>query len=106
VSFSKQTLLQAYNGPLIEHNNESKIRQSTRPIVLGKAKVMSYEDLQNTQAKRAEREKAIVDKLKVKRSRKRKSAAPEEPPASKVARTSEVLERAEGSWKALVAHTY
>jgi hypothetical protein len=67
---------------------------------------MSYEDLQNTQAKRAEREKAIVDKLKVKRSRKRKSAAPEEPPASKVARTSEVLERAEGSWKALVAHMY
>jgi hypothetical protein len=45
MSFAKQTLLQAHNGLLINHNNESKVRRSTRSVVLGKAKVMSYEDL-------------------------------------------------------------
>ncbi|XP_014550508.1 hypothetical protein COCVIDRAFT_58152, partial [Bipolaris victoriae FI3] len=77
ISFAKQTLLQAHNGLLIKHNNESKVRRSTRSVVLGKAKVMSYEDLQDARAKRAEKEKASVDKLKVRRGRKRKSAAQE-----------------------------
>jgi len=75
MSFAKQTLLQAHNGLLIKHNNESKVRRSTRPVVLGKAKVMSYEDLQDARAKRVEKDKASVDKAKVKRGRKRKSAA-------------------------------
>lgn len=94
MSFAKQTLLQAHNGHLTKHNNESKVRRSTRSVVFGKAKVMSYEDLQDARAKRAEKEKARVDKVKVKRGRKRKSAAQEEPPAPKVVRTSGVLERA------------
>jgi hypothetical protein len=58
---------------------------------------MSYEDLQDTRAKRVEREKAVVDKVKIKRSRKRKSTTLEEPLALKVTRTSKVLERIEGS---------
>ena len=106
MSFAKQTLLQAYKGLLFKHNNESKVCRSTRSVVLGKAKVMSCGDLQDARAKRAEKEKAIVDKAKVRCGRKRKSAVQEELPALKVARTSEVLGRAEGLWNALVAHMY
>lgn len=104
MTFCKQTLLEAHNGLLIKHDNESKVRRSTRSVVLGKAKVMSYDDLQDARANCAEKEKAVVDKAKVIRGRKRKSEAQEEPPALKVARTSEVIARAEGSWKAPVAH--
>ena len=99
-------------------NNEAKVRRSTKSLVLGKAKVMSYEDLEEARAKRVvkdaakeakgkgkhgrkckratpEAEEATVDK--VKRGRKRKStvleaeAAAEEPdpePNAKMARTS------------------
>ncbi|PQE19766.1 transposase protein [Rutstroemia sp. NJR-2017a WRK4] len=34
-------------------NNEAKVRRSTRSLVLGKAKVMSYEDREEARAKRA-----------------------------------------------------
>jgi hypothetical protein len=34
-------------------NDEGKVRRSTRAIVLGTAKVMSYEDLEEAKAKRA-----------------------------------------------------
>jgi hypothetical protein len=36
-------------------NNEAKIRRSTKSLVLGKAKVMSYEGLKEARAKRAEK---------------------------------------------------
>jgi hypothetical protein len=39
-------------------NNEAKARRSTRPLVLGKAKVMSYEDLEEARAKRAAKDAA------------------------------------------------
>jgi hypothetical protein len=55
ISFTQQTLLQAHNRLLIKHNNESKVRQSTRSIVLRKTKVISYKDPQDAQAKRAEK---------------------------------------------------
>lgn len=51
-------------------NNEAKVRRSTRPIVLGKAKVMSFEDIEVARAARAAKD---VIKGKGKRGRKRKS---------------------------------
>jgi hypothetical protein len=53
-------------------NNEAKVRQSTQSIVLGKARVMSFEDIEAARAARAVKD-AI--KGKGKRGRKRKSAA-------------------------------
>jgi len=57
-------------------NNEAKVRRSTKSIVLGKAKVMSYEDLEEARAKRAAKDAAKA-KGKGKRGRKSKSAVPE-----------------------------
>ncbi|TAQ90358.1 hypothetical protein B7494_g1303 [Chlorociboria aeruginascens] len=61
-------------------NNEAKVRRSTKSLVLGKAKVMSYEDLEDTRAKRAEKEAAKEAakeaKGKGKRGRKRKRTTP------------------------------
>jgi hypothetical protein len=58
-------------------NNEAKVRRSTKALVLGTAKVMSYADLQEAQVKRAEKDAAKKAKGKGKRGRKRKSAMPE-----------------------------
>jgi hypothetical protein len=58
-------------------NNEAKVRRSTKSLVLGKAKVMSYEDLEEARAKRAEKEAAKEAKGKGKRGRNRKRATPE-----------------------------
>jgi len=73
-------------------NNEAKVRRSTKSLVLGKAKVMSYEDLEEARAKRADKEAAKEAKGKGKRGRKRKSAALEADvpePNAKVVRMSE-----------------
>jgi hypothetical protein len=69
-------------------NNEAKVRRSTKSLVLGKAKVMSYEDLQEARAKRAEKDAAKEAKGKGKRGRKRRSAMSEaeEATADKVKR--------------------
>ena len=53
-------------------NNEAKVRRSTQSLVLGKAKVMSFEDIEVARAARAAKE---VIKGQGKRGRKRKSAA-------------------------------
>jgi hypothetical protein len=45
-------------------NDESKPRRSTKSVVLGKAKVMSYEDLKEAREKRAARDAAAAAKLK------------------------------------------
>lgn len=55
-------------------NNEAKVRRSTRPVVLGTAKVMSYEDIEEARLKRASKDAA---KGQGKRGRKRKSVAVE-----------------------------
>jgi hypothetical protein len=60
---------------LITINNEAKVRRSTKSVVLGKAKVMSYEGLV---AKRAEREAKEQDKAKGKRKHGWKRKSPEE----------------------------
>ena len=117
ISFAKQALLQDQNRFLSKIDNEAKVRRSTRSVVLGNAKVMSYEDLEEARAKRAAKEKATAGKGK--RGCKRKSPASEpepelepEPgpePEAKVARMSEVLEPAKAlvaPWRVLVARMY
>jgi hypothetical protein len=56
---------------LIRMNNKAKVRQSTRLVVLRKAKVMSFKDIEVARAARAAKE---VIKNKGKRGQKRKSA--------------------------------
>ena len=64
-------------------NNEAKVRRSTKSLVLGKAKVMSYEDLEEARAKRVakgavkEAKEAKEANGKGQRGRKRKSGTPE-----------------------------
>jgi hypothetical protein len=55
-------------------NNKAKVCRSTKSVALGKAKVMSFEDIEEARAKSSAKE---VIKGQGKRSRKRKSAAPE-----------------------------
>jgi hypothetical protein len=57
---------------LTRMNNEAKVRRSTKSVVLGKAKVMSFEDIEVARATRSAKE---LIKGKGKRGRKRKSAA-------------------------------
>ncbi|XP_014553202.1 hypothetical protein COCVIDRAFT_80242, partial [Bipolaris victoriae FI3] len=56
ISFAQQGLLQDHNRLLAKINGEAKVRRATRSVVLGKAKVMSYEDLEEARAKRAAKE--------------------------------------------------
>jgi hypothetical protein len=55
-------------------NNEAKVRRSTKSLVLGKAKVMSYEDLMEARAKQVIKEATRAAKGKGKRGQKRKSS--------------------------------
>ena len=73
VSFAEQALFKDRNHFLLQINREAKTRRSTKSIVLGKAKVMSFEDLEEARAKRAAKERALAGKPK--RGRKRKSDA-------------------------------
>ena len=72
-------------------NDEAKPRRSTKSVVLGKTKIMSYEDLQEARKKRAAKDAAAA--VKPKRGRKRKNGPEAEPePKAKVARMSEAPE--------------
>ena len=95
-SFAECALLLDENRLLFQQNNESNHRQSTTSTVVGKAKVMSYEDVVEAQAKRDAKEAVVV---KGKRGRKRKASAPEVAQAKRV-RKSE-LEVAEKEIEAL-----
>lgn len=57
ISSAEWALLQDQNRLLSEVNKEARIRQSTRSVVLGRAKVMSYEDLKAARVKRAANDK-------------------------------------------------
>ena len=72
ISFAERAFLYNQNQMLTRMNNEPKVRRSTKPLVLGTAKVMSFEDIEVARAARAAKE---VIKGKGKRGRKRKSAA-------------------------------
>lgn len=58
-------------------NNEAQARRKAQPEILGKAKVMSYEDIEAARAKHAEKDAAKEAKGKGRRGRMPKSAAPE-----------------------------
>jgi hypothetical protein len=89
ISFAERAL-HDQNQMLTRMNNEAKVRRSTRSVVLGKAKVMSFEDIEVARAARAAKE---VIKDKGNRGRKRKSATVEadepEPDEPEVARAAE-----------------
>ena len=72
ISFAERALLHDQNQMLVRMNNKAKVRRSTRSVVLGKAKVMSFEDLEVAQAAHAAKE---VIKGKGKHGRKRKETA-------------------------------
>jgi len=85
--------VQEQNRFLFKINKEGKVRRSTRSVVLGKSKVISYKDLKEAQAKRTTKEKATTSKGN--RGRKRKTTTPEvgsPEPKAKVARISEAPE--------------
>lgn len=64
VSFAAQALLTDRNQFLLEINREAKVRRWTKSLILGKAKVMSFEDLEEARAKRGEKGQASVSKPK------------------------------------------
>jgi hypothetical protein len=91
ISFAKSILQQDHIQFLIKMNDEAKPRRSTKSVVLGKAKIMSYEDLQEARKKRAAKDAAAA--AKPKRGRKRKNGPEAEAElTAKVARMSEALE--------------
>ena len=109
-SLAQCALLDNGKQLLTRMDNEAKVRRSTKSVVLGKAKVMSYEDIEEARIKRAAKD---ATKGKGKRGRKRKSIEleadkpepdePDEPdPLPQVARIIE----APGPWRAPVARMY
>lgn len=74
MSFTKGILQQNHIRFLMTINNEAKVRRSTKPVVLGTARIMSCQDLKEARAKRTEKEAA---KGKGKRGQKRKNTKPE-----------------------------
>jgi hypothetical protein len=92
VSFAKGALQQNHIPFLLKMKDEAKVRRSTKPLILGRAKVMGYDELKEAREKRAETEAATKAKGKGKRGRKRTNAAPEADaaePKPKAARVSE-----------------
>ncbi|KAF1937567.1 hypothetical protein EJ02DRAFT_469590 [Clathrospora elynae] len=93
---AKNPLLRDHNRFLTKINDESKPRRATKSTILGKARVMTWEDLEKKRVEHAEKEakkaakaarEAITGK---KRGRPRKITTADTPePKAKVARTSE-----------------
>jgi len=46
ISFAERALLADENRLLFKQNNEAKVRRSTKSTTVGRAKVMSYEDIE------------------------------------------------------------
>ncbi|KAH7012383.1 hypothetical protein B0J12DRAFT_790868 [Macrophomina phaseolina] len=88
-SFAERALLLEENQLLLQENRESKRRKSTKSTMVGKAKVMSYGDIVEAQAKRAA-EDAVkeVAAAKGKRGRKRKGPVPAGAKAKKARRSA------------------
>jgi predicted ArsR family transcriptional regulator len=63
VLLAKSALQEGHIQFLHKINNEGEARRSTRAIVLGTAKVMSWEDLEEAKAKRAEQKEKEVRKI-------------------------------------------
>ena len=100
VAFAERSLLQDHNRFLSKINGEVKARRSTKSLVLGKAMVMTYEQLEESRAKRAADIEAAANK--VKRGRKRKSSTLEGDAPEATAATTQTSHRS-GPWRAPVA---
>ncbi|KAI7227738.1 hypothetical protein KC330_g8251 [Hortaea werneckii] len=72
----KHALQEGHIRFLHKINNEGEARRSTRAIVLGTAKVMSWEDLEEAKAKRAEQKEKEVRKITRAAGGKRKEKSP------------------------------
>ncbi|KAL8761205.1 MAG: hypothetical protein Q9194_007717, partial [Teloschistes cf. exilis] len=84
ISFAECAFLQDQNRLLAKINGEAKVRRSTKSLILGKAKVMSYEDLGEARAKRAAaKEKAMVAQAKRAAAKEEKATAKEKATAGK-----------------------
>ncbi|KAL2047833.1 hypothetical protein ABVK25_011288 [Lepraria finkii] len=117
IFLAKNALFKDRNRSLTDINDEGKVRRSTRSEVLGKARVMSYEDLEKARANRTMKEAAKEAKKidtagKRTHDRKRKSLEQTGIPEAeaKIARTSEAqLEYDEITpepWRAPVARMW
>ena len=126
-SFADCSLLKHQVESLTEINNEAKVRRAIKSHVVGTARVMSYEDIEQARAKRAEKEAANEAKRakkaekvlratptteeaaprKTQRGRKRKRSADAPEPETNMAQTTrtEVEESVMASepWQAPVA---
>jgi hypothetical protein len=72
IFFAKNTFFYNQNQILIRINNKTKIRRSTKLIVLGKTKIINFEDIEVARVAYAAKE---VIKGKRKHNRKRKNTA-------------------------------
>jgi hypothetical protein len=95
LSLAKGALQQNHIQFLLTVNNEAKVRRSTKSLVLGKAKVMGYDELIEAREKRAKKDAAQKAKGKGKRGRKRTSAAVEDDTAEPKTKTTRVTEEPE-----------
>jgi hypothetical protein len=100
VAFAERSLLQDHNRFLSKINGEVKARRSTKSLVLGKAMVMTYEQLEESRAKRAADAEAAANKTK--RRRKCKGSALEGGAPEATAGTTQ-SSHGSGVWKAPVA---
>lgn len=113
MSFAKGILQHNHIQFLMKINDEAKVRRSTKSVVLGTGRIISYKDLKEARVKRAEKDAAKEAKGKGKRGRKRKIVAPETEasqaeliePTAKKTRRSEVLD-SEQPWSVPVARMY
>jgi hypothetical protein len=90
MSFAERALLENDNQILVKQNDEAKRRRSTKSTMLGKAKVMSFEDLAEARAKRAAKNEASKSKGKGVRKRKCPETQATDARKTKTARKSEL----------------
>ncbi|MCJ1385939.1 hypothetical protein MMC17_009064, partial [Xylographa soralifera] len=84
ISFTEYTLFQDQNRLLAKINGEAKGRRSTKLLILGKAKVISYKNLNKARAKRTTaKKKAMVAQAKRTIAKEEKATAKGKPTAGK-----------------------
>jgi hypothetical protein len=87
ISFAECALLQDENQLLFKQNDEAKRRWSPKSSVIGRAKVMSFEDIEAAREKRAAKQVARDSPAaKGKRGTKRRTPLPEAKKAKKISR--------------------
>jgi hypothetical protein len=100
VSLARTALQEDHIRFLLKTNDEAKPRRSTRSIVLGTAKVMSYEDLAAARAKRVEQEKkASARRQKLEEARAKRTEQEQNGKVSKSRKRTSGRKRKVGSPK-------